>query len=105
MNESLCPVAGNALEVRLAIDYLTGVTRPARLHEVTMALCAEMLVLSGTRMTHGEARAKLQAALDSGGGGGTLRAHGRGAGRPGRPSGTPGCAFGQSAGRGAGAGA
>ncbi|HEU4853576.1 MAG TPA: thymidine phosphorylase [Telluria sp.] len=66
MNESLGPVAGNALEVRLAIDYLTGRSRPARLHEVTMALCAEMLVLSGIDQTEAAARARLQAALDSG---------------------------------------
>jgi thymidine phosphorylase len=66
MNESLCPAAGNALEVRVAIDYLSGASRPARLHEVTMALCAEMLVISGICATHDEANAKLQAALDSG---------------------------------------
>jgi thymidine phosphorylase len=66
MNESLCPVAGNALEVRMAMDYLSGVSRPARLHEVTMALCAEMLVISGISKTHDEANARLQAALDSG---------------------------------------
>jgi thymidine phosphorylase len=66
MNESLSPSAGNALEVRVAMDYLTGRVRPARLHEVTMALCAEMLVLSGINATYEEARAKLQAALDSG---------------------------------------
>jgi thymidine phosphorylase len=66
MNESLCPVAGNAVEVRLAMDYLAGRSRPARLHEVTMALCAEMLVLSGLAATDEQARAKLQVALDSG---------------------------------------
>jgi thymidine phosphorylase len=66
MNESLGPVAGNALEVRLAMDYLTGRLRPARLHVVTMALCAEMLVLGGLAAGEGEARAKLLAALDSG---------------------------------------
>jgi thymidine phosphorylase len=66
MNESLSPAAGNALEVRVAMDYLSGRARPARLHEVTMALCAEMLVLSGISATYEEARAKLQAALDSG---------------------------------------
>src|SRR5450830_524 len=47
MDESLCHAAGNAVEVRVAIDYLTGTSRPARLHAVTMALCAEMLVISG----------------------------------------------------------
>ena len=66
MNESLGPVAGNALEVRLAMDYLTGRRRPARLHEVTMALCAEMLVLGKLAASEAEARAKLQAGLDSG---------------------------------------
>jgi thymidine phosphorylase len=66
MNESLCHAAGNAVEVRVAIDYLTGKSRPARLHEVTMALCAEMLVVSGIAANNEEARARLQAALDSG---------------------------------------
>jgi thymidine phosphorylase len=66
MNESLCPAAGNALEVRVAMDYLAGRSRPARLHEVTMALCAEMLVISGLAGTEELARAKLQTALDSG---------------------------------------
>ena len=66
MNESLGPVAGNALEVRLAMDYLTGRSRPARLHEVTMALCAEMLVLGKLAANDIEARARLQAGLDSG---------------------------------------
>ncbi|WEF35937.1 thymidine phosphorylase [Pseudoduganella chitinolytica] len=66
MNESLAPAAGNAVEVRCAIDYLTGKSRPARLHEVTMALCAEMLVLGKLAANETEARAKLQASLDSG---------------------------------------
>ena len=66
MNESLAPAAGNAVEVRCAIDYLTGKFRPARLHEVTMALCAEMLVLGKLAANETEARATLQASLDSG---------------------------------------
>lgn len=66
MNESLGPSAGNALEVRLALDYLSGKCRPARLHEVTLALCAEMLVLAGLAADHASARARLQQALDSG---------------------------------------
>jgi thymidine phosphorylase len=66
MNEPLCHAAGNAVEVRVAIDYLTGKARPARLHEVTMALCAEMLVISGIAADQDQARARLQAALDSG---------------------------------------
>lgn len=66
MNESLAPAAGNAVEVRCAVDYLTGKSRPARLHEVTMALCAEMLVLGKLAANETEARVKLQASLDSG---------------------------------------
>jgi thymidine phosphorylase len=66
MNQSLAPAAGNALEVRCAIDYLTGRARPARLHEVTLALCAEMLLLGGLADNETAARAKLQAVLDSG---------------------------------------
>jgi len=66
MNESLSPSAGNALEVRLALDYLSGRARPARLHEVTMALCAEMLLLGGLADSLQHARERLQAALDSG---------------------------------------
>ena len=66
MNESLAPCAGNAIEVRCAIDYLTGKSRPARLHEVTLALCAEGLVSSGLAKDLADARIKLQASLDSG---------------------------------------
>ncbi len=47
MNQSLAPCAGNAIEVACAIDYLTGKARPARLHEVTMALSAQLLVTGG----------------------------------------------------------
>ena len=66
MNQSLAPCAGNALEVRCAIDYLSGRARPTRLHEVTLALCAEILVLGGLAETEAAARIKLMAALDSG---------------------------------------
>ena len=66
MNQSLAPCAGNALEVVCAIDYLTGKSRPARLHEVTMALSAELLVTGGLARDVAEARAKLQHALDTG---------------------------------------
>ena len=66
MNQSLAPCAGNAIEVACAIDYLSGKNRPARLHEVTMALCAEGLVSSGLAEDLNDARHKLQACLDSG---------------------------------------
>lgn len=66
MNQSLAPCAGNALEVACAIDYLTGKSRPDRLHEVTMALAAQMLVIGGIATDDAQARVKLQAVLDSG---------------------------------------
>ncbi len=66
MHESLAPSAGNALEVALALDYLKGIARPERLHAVTMALCAEMLVASGITATAESANAALLHALDSG---------------------------------------
>ncbi|MEN2475274.1 thymidine phosphorylase [Burkholderia sp. GS2Y] len=66
MNQSLAPCAGNALEVACAIDYLTGKSRPARLHEVTMALAAQLLVTGGLARDTAQARAMLQRSLDSG---------------------------------------
>ncbi|MFT3848079.1 MAG: thymidine phosphorylase [Propionivibrio sp.] len=66
MNQSLAPCAGNAIEVRCALDYLTGKHRPARLHEVTLALCAEGLVSAGLAASVDTARAQLQSSLDSG---------------------------------------
>ncbi|HDV6330236.1 TPA: thymidine phosphorylase, partial [Burkholderia cenocepacia] len=66
MNQSLAPCAGNALEVACAIDYLTGKSRPVRLHDVTMALSAELLVTGGLARDAVHAREKLQQALDSG---------------------------------------
>ena len=66
MDQPLAPCAGNAIEVYCAIDYLSGRARPARLHEVTMALSTELLVLSGLCARESEARAKLEAVLASG---------------------------------------
>lgn len=66
MNQSLAPCAGNALEIACVIDYLTGKSRPHRLHEVTMALAAQMLVIGGIATDDAQARIKLQAVLDSG---------------------------------------
>jgi thymidine phosphorylase len=43
MNEVLGTTAGNALEVREAIDHLTGAARDPRLTEVTLALAAELV--------------------------------------------------------------
>jgi len=66
MSQPLAPCAGNAIEVQASIDYLTGKNRPARLHAVTMALCAQMLVLGGLAKDAAEAEAKLEKALSSG---------------------------------------
>jgi thymidine phosphorylase len=57
MNQVLGTTAGNALEVKEAVDYLTGAARDPRLHEVTMALAAAAL---------GGDRERVQQALDGG---------------------------------------
>jgi len=66
MNQVLASSAGNAVEVREAVQFLTGEYVNPRLHEVTMALCAEMLLLAGLAANEEEARIKLQAVLDNG---------------------------------------
>ena len=47
MNENLGTTAGNAVEVTEAVAYLTGGARDRRLHEVTVALVGEMLLVGG----------------------------------------------------------
>ena len=66
MNQVLASSAGNAVEVREAVRYLTGEYRNPRIHEVTMALCAEMLISAKLASDEQDARAKLQAVLDNG---------------------------------------
>ncbi|MBL0457586.1 thymidine phosphorylase [Aeromonas enteropelogenes] len=66
MNQVLASCAGNAVEVREAVRYLTGEYRNPRIHEVTMALCTEMLISAGLASNDVDARAKLQAVLDNG---------------------------------------
>ncbi|MCL1141509.1 thymidine phosphorylase [Shewanella gaetbuli] len=66
MNQVLASCAGNAVEVREAINFLTGTYRNPRLYEVTMGLCAEMLVLGGIAQNDAEARTKLNTVLDNG---------------------------------------
>jgi thymidine phosphorylase len=63
MDEVLGTTAGNAVEVREAIDYLTGAQREPRLHEVTIALAAALLEQSGLA---GDGRAAAEQALESG---------------------------------------
>ncbi|WP_340616558.1 thymidine phosphorylase [Xenorhabdus entomophaga] len=66
MNQVLASSAGNALEVREAVRFLTGEYCNPRLFEVTMALSAEMLVSGNLAADRDDARRKLQAVLDSG---------------------------------------
>jgi thymidine phosphorylase len=66
MNEPLASAAGNAVEVRYAIDYLTGARREPRMHEVTVALGAEMLLTGGLAASVAEGRLKMEAAITSG---------------------------------------
>ncbi|MCK8045684.1 thymidine phosphorylase [Shewanella sp. 1CM18E] len=66
MNQVLASCAGNALEVKEAVDFMTGAYRNPRLYEVTMGLCAEMLVLGGLASNEADARVKLNAVLDNG---------------------------------------
>jgi thymidine phosphorylase len=63
MNEPLASAAGNALEIRNAVDFLTGAHRDPRLLEVTLALSAAALELTGYV---GNARHAVHAALSSG---------------------------------------
>ncbi len=63
MNEPLASAAGNAVEVRNAVDFLTGRHQDPRLREVTLALCAAALDLAGIG---GDSAKAVQEALDSG---------------------------------------
>jgi thymidine phosphorylase len=67
MNQVLGRSAGNALELRDAIDFLTEpATRDPRMLTLTLALGAELLVTGGLQSGPEPARAALQQALDSG---------------------------------------
>jgi thymidine phosphorylase len=66
MDQVLASSAGNAVEVREAVRYLLGDRPNARLHEVTMALTAQMLILGGVAKSDAEAEAMLEEALRSG---------------------------------------
>ena len=65
MNEPLASAAGNAVEVRNIINHFHG-RKDARLHEVTVALCAEMLVSGGLAKNIDDGRAKVETVFDNG---------------------------------------
>lgn len=66
MNQVLASSAGNALEVREAVRFLTGEQRNPRLLEVTLALCSEMLISGKLAASDADARQKLMTVLDNG---------------------------------------
>jgi thymidine phosphorylase len=66
MDQVLGSSAGNAVEVLESVEYLHGVAREPRLHEVTLALAASLLVQGGLFADEDAARAAAQESLDSG---------------------------------------
>jgi len=66
MNEVLGTTAGNAVEIAESVRYLRNERRERRLDEVTLALCAEMLVLTGLANDRENARQACDAAVTSG---------------------------------------
>jgi thymidine phosphorylase len=66
MDQCLGHSAGNALEVHEAIEMLTGARKDLRLHEVTLALSAELLLMGGLATDAADARQHAERALESG---------------------------------------
>ena len=66
MSQTLGWTVGNSLEIAESLAFLEGRDREPRLQEVVFALAAEMLVMTGLAPDHERARARAQAALDSG---------------------------------------
>ncbi|WP_237153367.1 thymidine phosphorylase [Oryzibacter oryziterrae] len=66
MNEPLGTAAGNAVEVQLAVDFLTGKRIDPRMWDVTVALSAEMLVLGKLQPDYASAKAAIETAFTSG---------------------------------------
>jgi thymidine phosphorylase len=66
MNETLGLSAGNAVEIRESVAYLTNARREARLDAVVLALCAEMLLLAGIETQREAALRRAESAVISG---------------------------------------
>jgi thymidine phosphorylase len=66
MNEPLASAAGNGLEVRNAVEFLTGKHQDPRLREVTLALCAELALMTGKAEDTASAQTLVKNALDRG---------------------------------------
>ena len=65
MDQPLARAAGNAVEIRAAVEHLTG-RRDARLHEVAIALGGEMLRLGGLVGSAEAGRDRIETAIGSG---------------------------------------
>jgi thymidine phosphorylase len=66
MDQVLGSSAGNAVEVLESVEYLNGTRRDPRLHEVTLALAASLLVQGGLYADEDAARVAAEQSLDSG---------------------------------------
>ncbi|GGH08618.1 thymidine phosphorylase [Alsobacter metallidurans] len=66
MDQPLASAAGNAVEVRNAVRYLTGEHRDERLHEVVVALGGEMLLLGDLAESVEDGWARIDGAIQSG---------------------------------------
>ncbi|MDB5561658.1 MAG: Thymidine phosphorylase [Hyphomicrobiales bacterium] len=66
MNEPLASAAGNALEMRNAVEFLIGTHRDPRLKAVTTELCASVLQMTEIAASPEAAYTKIDEALESG---------------------------------------
>ena len=66
MNEPLASAAGNALEVQLTLDYVTGAHRDPRLHDVVVRLGGELLATGGLAPTDEAGCGAIENAITSG---------------------------------------
>ena len=66
MNEVLGTTAGNAVEIAESMRYLRNEHREQRLDEVTLALCAEMLIVTGLEADREAAVKRCDEAVSSG---------------------------------------
>ncbi len=66
MSEALSSNIGNALEIKESIEYLLGIKRESKLHEVILALGVEMILVTNLAKDRNEALEKINYALSSG---------------------------------------
>ncbi len=66
MNEVLGTTAGNALEIAESMRYLRNEEREPRLDDITLALCAEMVLVGGLEDDRDAARKRCENAVTSG---------------------------------------